>query len=192
PLPTYPFARTRHWFEPTTAPAAPPAAVPPRPEPAPARLDDWLHTLTWSPTLPPAPAPVPGTVLLLADRSGLADEVAGRLTSAGARVHRVVPGDPGCAPEAEGDGHRIDPDDPEAFRALAAALAAADAAPDAVLSCWAVDERHADDASADDMARSALRAVTVPAALVRALGEEFPGRPPRLLLVSEEALAVGG
>ncbi|MEW2620497.1 SDR family NAD(P)-dependent oxidoreductase [Streptomyces sp. NPDC048106] len=199
PLPTYPFARTRHWFEPAAAsapaPLAPSAPAPVQPDPAPATgapLDDWLHVLTWSPTLPPAPTAVPGTVLLLADRSGLADEVAARLTRDGARVHRVNSGDPGCGLAADGDGHRIDPDDPESFPALAAALAATGAAPDAVLSCWALDDLPVDQASPDDMARSALRAVTVPAALCRALGDRFPDRPPRLLLVSEEALAVGG
>ncbi|MFH7340382.1 SDR family NAD(P)-dependent oxidoreductase [Streptomyces sp. KHY 26] len=217
PLPTYPFARTRHWFEPAATPTAafgpvrsdsaarpgtgssaaarpgPLRTAPDTNGPAPTTgIDDWFHVLTWSPTLPPAPAPVPGAVLLLADRSGLADEIAARLTGAGARVHRVSAGAPGSGLAAEDDGHRIDPDDPESFPALAAALAAAGAAPEAVVSCWALDDRSVDLASPDDMARSALRAVTVPAALGRALGDRFPGRPPRLLLVSEEALAVGG
>ncbi|WP_198545857.1 non-ribosomal peptide synthetase [Actinacidiphila yeochonensis] len=205
PLPTYPFERTRHWFEPSApaaagAPAAHrPAAAAPDPadeSTAPGRTGDWLHVLAWSPSAPPAPAPgtTPGTVLLLADASGLAEEVAARLAHDGVRVHMVRSGAPdlpgGIGPE--GEGHRLDADSQEAFRGLAAELSSRGTPPDAVVSCWAVDAPALDRAPVDDIARCALRAVTVPAALARALGERFPGRPVRMLLVSDAALAVGG
>ncbi|MGW0284425.1 SDR family NAD(P)-dependent oxidoreductase [Streptomyces sp. NPDC003236] len=203
PLPAYPFERTRHWFEPS-APAAAPSTVRPASVSPPAaattdasdRPEDWLHVLAWSPSVPPAPVPRtgPGTVLLLADSSGLADEIAARLVRDGARVHMVRTAAPGPAGgiSAEADGHRLDPEHPDAFRALAAELASGGTAPDAVVSCWAVDDPAVDVAAADAVARCALRAVTVPAALAHALSERFPGRPPRMLLISDAALAVGG
>ncbi|MFI6414763.1 SDR family NAD(P)-dependent oxidoreductase [Streptomyces sp. NPDC050585] len=236
-LPTYPFARTSHWFRPAGAAAAAPAgalagtasatpAGPPATSPAgspatspagaPGRaatadggeagdgtpLDGWLRVLDWAPSLPAAAeAAVPGSVLLLADEGGLADAVADRLAARGTRVHRVRVGGPGLPDGLAADddgpgggpgGHLLDPDHPGAFAALAAALAARGEAPDAVVSCWAADDPVLDDASADTVARCALRAVTVPAALSRALGDRFPDRPLRLLLVTEDALAVAG
>ncbi|MFM9586261.1 SDR family NAD(P)-dependent oxidoreductase [Streptomyces caniscabiei] len=210
PLPTYPFERTRHWFEPSSTDAdrfgdADPStdthsSTPPRnpateaQATAPGRPDDWLQVVEWSPSVPPAPAPAPGVVLLLADTSGLADEVAARLTGGGAQVHLVRPGTPGLPDgvRAEADCHRLDPAHPEAFRVLADALASLGAPPDAVVSCWAVDAPALDAATADAVARCALQAVTVPAALAHALSERFPANPVRMLLVSDAALPVGG
>ncbi|UQW99648.1 type I polyketide synthase [Streptomyces sp. RerS4] len=199
PLPTYPFERTRHWFEPSAPAAAPPApASPPASDTTEGagRTEDRLHVQAWSPSVPPAPVPRTdlGTILLLADASGLADEVAAKLVRDGARVHLVRTAAPGLpdAIAAETDGHRLDPEDPDAFRALAAELESRGTPPDAVVSCWAVDDPAIDRATADVVARCALRAVTVPAALARALGERFPGRPLRMLLVSDAALAVNG
>ncbi|WP_424217353.1 SDR family NAD(P)-dependent oxidoreductase (plasmid) [Streptomyces sp. BI20] len=202
PLPTYPFARTRHWFEPSspsTRPAGRTVDADPSTTPATTATDrpeDWLHVQTWVPSVPPAPVPGTdlGTVLLLADASGLADEVAARLIRDGARVHRVRTDPPGAPSETDTgtDDHRLDPEHPDAFRALAADLAAAATVPDAVVSCWSVDDPAIDLATADVVARCALRAVTVPAALAHALSERFPGRPLRMLLVSDAALAAGG
>ncbi|MFE3636511.1 SDR family NAD(P)-dependent oxidoreductase [Streptomyces sp. NPDC059168] len=231
-LPTYPFARTSHWFRPAAAAAQEAAAAPaealagsspaspavsPAASPAGssgrtattddgiaagdgAPLDGWLHVLDWVPSLPSATAAAaPGSVLLLADEGGLSDAVADRLAGQGARVHRVRVGGPGLPDglaadggDGDRDGHLLDPDHPGAFAALAAELAARGQAPDAVVSCWAADDPALDDASADTVARCALRAVTVPAALCRALGDRFPDRPLRLLLVTEDALAVAG
>ncbi|MFI0242110.1 SDR family NAD(P)-dependent oxidoreductase [Streptomyces sp. NPDC016845] len=199
PLPAYPFERTRHWFEPSAPSSGRPASVSPpiaATTDAAGRPEDRLHVLAWSPSVPPAPAPRTGlgTVLLLADATGLADEIAAKLVRDGAQVHRVRPGAPGLPGgiSAEADGHLLDPEHPDAFRALAAELASRGTVPDAVVSCWAVDDPAIDLATADVVARCALRAVTVPAALAHALSERFPGRPLRALLVSDAALAVGG
>ncbi|MFE1577144.1 SDR family NAD(P)-dependent oxidoreductase [Streptomyces fradiae] len=249
-LPTYPFARTSHWFRPAVHGAAAPAGAgagpsgrataggavpaagqapvggpgravgsvpavgagpaegatggggallgvgaPAAPADTAAPVDGWLRVLDWAPALPPATAAAaPLGVLLLADEGGLADAVAEHLTGAGARVHRVRAATPGLPDglAADGDGHLLDPDHPGAFDALAAELAARGAAPDAVVSCWAADDPDLDDASAGTVARCALRAVTVPAALCRAFGDRFADRPLRLLLVTEDALAVAG
>ncbi|WP_405690201.1 SDR family NAD(P)-dependent oxidoreductase [Streptomyces sp. NBC_00057] len=210
PLPAYPFSRTRHWFEPAASASSPatssPAASAPAtgyafPRPADGSVsdgyaDDWLRVLTWSPSVPPTATAgsAPGTVLLLADETGLADEVGARLVRGGARVHLVRLGASGLSGgiRAEGDCYRLDADDPEAFRALVAELDTRGMAPDAVVSCWAVDDPAIDRATPDAVADCALRAVTVPAALAQALSERFPGRPVRMLLVSDAALTING
>ncbi|GAB7186996.1 SDR family NAD(P)-dependent oxidoreductase [Kitasatospora sp. Ki12] len=196
-LPGYPFEPVRHWFEPTE-PAEPAVSTPPvapvaSAVPAPAGADDvdpWLHVLNWTAALPPAgTGPVPRSVLLLADRAGLAAPVAERLTAAGAEVTLVHAGRP------DGTGFTLDPDDPDhpdAFPALAAALAGRGTPPDAVVSCWALDDPPLERATPAEAADGALRSLTVPVRLARALGEAFPGRPPRMLLVTDAAHGVHG
>jgi acyl transferase domain-containing protein/aryl carrier-like protein len=216
-LPTYPFEPARHWFEPSGTARASIAPIPasaggatpgtaraaaaapvtaPAAAPASGAVEDWLRVLSWVPSVPPAAVPVAAarTVLILADESGVAEETAARLIRDGARVHLVhrarspLPG----GIRAEGSSHLLDADDPDAFRALAAELEVGGVRPDAVVSCWALDDVLPDGSTADLVARRALRAVTVPRALARALGDRFPGRPPRMLLVSDAALPAGG
>ncbi|MEU8924836.1 SDR family NAD(P)-dependent oxidoreductase [Kitasatospora sp. NPDC048545] len=194
-LPGYPFEPVRHWFEPVedALPAAPAvAALSAAPAPtAPDDVDSWLHVLSWTPALPPAgTGPVPSSVLLLADASGLAGPVAERLAAAGARVTLVHA--PGGASTAADAPFALDPDDPAAFPALAAALAERGTPPDAVVSCLALDEPPLERATPGEAADGALRALTVPVQLARALGEAFPGRPLRMLLVTDAAHGVHG
>ncbi|MFD4393701.1 SDR family NAD(P)-dependent oxidoreductase [Kitasatospora sp. NPDC058478] len=196
-LPGYPFEPTRHWFEPA---AAEPTATTLQSPAASAQVsdgasgvDDWLHVVSWTQALPPSgTGPLPSSVLLLADESGLAEAVAGELAAAGAQVSlvRARAGAPtGLTLDAP---FTLDADDPAAFPALAAALAARGTAPDAVLSCWALDTPPLHRATPGEAADGALRALTVPVQLARALGEAFPGRPLRMLLVTDAAHGVHG
>lgn len=184
PLPTYPFEPTRHWF----TPAAPSAATASAPA---GTVDDWLHVPSWAPAAPPAPGPrsTGGTVLLLADETGLAERLATRLTRDGIEVHTVA-----ARPRTSGHPatYLVDPEDPRAFATLAGELAEQGRLPDTVVSCWALDDPGLDLASPDEVGRSALRALTVPAELAQALSEASPGRPVRMLLVTDAAHGVHG
>ncbi|MDX3128264.1 type I polyketide synthase [Streptomyces europaeiscabiei] len=186
PLPTYPFEPARHWFTPAAGAAS--AAAPTSPA---GSVDGWLHVPSWAPAAPPVPGAhsTPGTVLLLADETGLAERLAARLTRDGIEVHTVVSRPyAGSHPAA----YAVDPADPRAFAALVGELAERGRIPDAVVSCWALDEPGLDRASLDEVERGALRALTVPAELAQALSEAFPGRPVRMLLVTDAAHGVHG
>ncbi|MFF2146135.1 SDR family NAD(P)-dependent oxidoreductase [Kitasatospora sp. NPDC058190] len=195
-LPGYPFEPVRHWFEPAedaqpTVPAG--AAGPAEAALAPTSdgVDSWLHVLSWTPALPPSgTGSVPPSVLLLADESGLAGPVAERLTAAGAEVALVRARGGGFT--ADGASFTLDPDDPAAFPALAAALSERGTPPDAVVSCWALDDPPLERATPGEAAEGALRSLAVPIQLARALGEVFPGRPLRMLLVTDAAHGVHG
>ncbi|MFD3698351.1 amino acid adenylation domain-containing protein [Streptomyces sp. NPDC058646] len=192
PLPTYPFEPDRHWFEPTgeaRAVPAPKAAVP-------AGVDGWFRATGWTRSTPPAAAPRPlGTVLLLADGSGLGAELARRLTEAGSEVLVARVADAPLPPATltvSPEGYVLRPDDREAFQALAADLAERGSVPDVVLGCWAVDDPELSGAGPGAVGAAASAAVTTPVFLVRALSEAFPGHPVRMLFVTDAAQAVGG
>ncbi|MEU9045995.1 MULTISPECIES: SDR family NAD(P)-dependent oxidoreductase [unclassified Kitasatospora] len=193
-LPGYPFEPVRHWFEPaedSAPPAAPAGPAAPAPVPAAEGVDSWLHVLSWTAALPPVgTGPVPASVLLLADDAGLAGPVAERLTAAGAAVTVVRAADGAAAEET--NALTLDPADAAAHSALAAALAGRGTPPDAVVSCLALDEPALARATPGEAADGALRALTVPVQLARALGEAFPGRPLRMLLVTDNAHGVNG
>ncbi len=87
PLPLYPFERRRYWIEPRTEPrpAERAAELVRREETA-----DWLSKLVWRESAvaaQPLPEQDGGRWLLLADRCGLAQSLAARLSAAG---HAVV------------------------------------------------------------------------------------------------------
>ncbi|MCC7360975.1 MAG: SDR family NAD(P)-dependent oxidoreductase [Anaerolineales bacterium] len=86
-VPTYPFQRHRYWIE-RSAPASPsaPPSAPPR--------ADWYFVPRWQPLAPPVAAlALPTAWLLLADRGGVAEALAGRLRATGAVVHLLRPTD---------------------------------------------------------------------------------------------------
>ncbi len=194
PLPTYPFEPDRHWFEPTTPARGLPTRAPGIDRPA--GVDGWFRATQWNRSAPPAAAPRPlGTVLVLADASGLGTELAGRLAEAGSRVIVARAADAARAPGTLGaspEGYLLRPDDREAFEALATDLAERGSAPDVVLGCWAMDDPALADAAPNAVGDAAAAAVTVPVFLARALGEAFPGAPVRMLFVTDAAHAVGG
>ncbi|WP_353328777.1 type I polyketide synthase, partial [Chitiniphilus shinanonensis] len=85
PLPGYPFEHASYWV---AAPAAPAQAA------RPAGIAGWLYGPLWRRlgATAPATAPVPGSVLLLADDLGVADALAARWRAAGRRVTLASPG----------------------------------------------------------------------------------------------------
>jgi acyl transferase domain-containing protein len=87
-LPTYPFQRERHWADAAISRARPDVTAAktelPASTPLSERVKQWLYKLEWKPV--PAPASTPGAAgswLILADRGGLAEQLAERLRSRG-------------------------------------------------------------------------------------------------------------
>ncbi|MEU9417335.1 SDR family NAD(P)-dependent oxidoreductase [Streptomyces sp. NPDC048272] len=214
PLPGYPFEPARHWFTPTGGPrgdrsrpeASAPAVTASTGAPAASAsasagsVDEWFRVPSWSQTAPPATDPhtAPGTVLLLADETGLAGRIAARLVREGSEVHtvRALARTPDGAADdtatGRAPGRVVDPEDPRAFSTLVGELAAQGHAIDTVVSCWALDALDAERADPAEVERGALLALTVPAELAQALSAAFPGRPVRMLLVSDGAHGVHG
>jgi len=95
-LPTYPFERQRYWFE--TASSVKSTPVPLKVEPG---LDlpstsqnDCLFEVIWEPTEQPRPTiRITGDWLIVADRTGVAQDLAARLTTIGAQVFLTQPGE---------------------------------------------------------------------------------------------------
>ncbi|MFF5175382.1 SDR family NAD(P)-dependent oxidoreductase [Micromonospora sp. NPDC000089] len=87
PLPTYRFARERHWLTPA-------GGRPPAPGGRPAPGADLLAPTWWRSPAAERPAVAPaGPVLVVADHGGLAVAFADRLRAAGATVYPVAPGE---------------------------------------------------------------------------------------------------
>lgn len=217
PLPGYPFEPARHWFTPTGALRGD-GSLPGASEPAgtasvgaagsgdtsasAGSVDAWLRVPSWSQAAPPVADPhgAPGTVLLLADEAGLAERIAARLVREGAEVHtvRALPRTPADPVRADGaatgrpPARVLDPEDPGAFATMVGELADLGHVIDTVVSCWAVDAPDAERADPEEVARGSLLALTVPAELAQALSGAFPGRPVRMLLVSDGAHGVQG
>jgi acyl transferase domain-containing protein/acyl carrier protein len=110
PLPTYPFESKLHWVE-----------RPQKQEEAPLRRTDvasWLYAPSWMKSFmgPAEQAPERNSYLLLADHSGLAEELAQKLRAEGRRATLVYP-----AREFRRTGENawhIDPANPEHYRLL--------------------------------------------------------------------------
>jgi amino acid adenylation domain-containing protein len=153
PLPSYPFERQRYWVDPLPAGQGRSAgqAQPARRARRAARRDDpaqWFYVPVWKQSRLPAPVPVPeppaavapeaATVaaaeswLVLLDRCGLGEALAGRLEASGRSVVRVAEGEAfsrGPAGFTVAPGSRADHD---------ALLAALDRTPTHVLHLWNV------------------------------------------------------
>ena len=189
PLPTYPFEPVRHWFEPVAGSrvhAAPqPSAVPDAPTIHPSSL----HVLEWTAVAPPRQRPQPAGAVVLADARGIGEAIAGRLRAGGCRVRTLSRqsrdglSSAGTTPSA---------DETARLGRLAADLAAAGTPPDAIVNCWPIDQADRRDATAGQLTEGATQTVIESVQAARAFGDAFPGRPIRILLVTNAAHGVGG
>ncbi|MFW6692354.1 SDR family NAD(P)-dependent oxidoreductase [Streptomyces sp. MAR4 CNX-425] len=181
-LPTYPFQHEAYD-------AVADRGGGPRPGRAAAPAGDSVrYEIRWEATRPataPAPGgPAPGRTLLLADGSGLADRLAGRLTRLGGECHLAVPAD---APDTAGAGatgtvHRVPPGDGEALRALLRSLGPLDR----VVHLWALDVPPAGQATPLDLDNAQRLGAESVLHLVQELTDGTAGTP-RLWLVTRGA-----
>lgn len=178
-LPTYPFARVRHWVEP-----GPRVVAAPAPLSADGRLppERWLSVPDWREAAVAAPAALHGVWLVLADAGGVGAALAARLSAAGCTVRTALPG-AGFA--RLGDGRwTVDPANPADHAALLDALAAEGGRPDGVVHAWTLDPAPTFERA---QALGALGLI----GLVQAVGLGAPERPVRLLVATRGALSTG-
>jgi amino acid adenylation domain-containing protein len=132
--------------------------------------------------------PEAGAWLLLADRSGVAAGLAGRLAERGARCHLVLPG-----PALARTGDRaweVDPLDAGQLGRLRAEIEATDGRLRGAIHLWALD---AEDHEGADQTRICGGALALVQALVRDVVRNVGGGGlPRLFLVTRGAWAVDG
>lgn len=133
PLPTYPFERKRYWIDPQ----------PPRNgsrqdsgvlEKKP-NIDDWFYAPLWKQSLPLQPTGDQQALnWLIFSGDDIGPELADRLASLGHNVTRVLAGQ-NFLRSAHGE-YRIDPENPEDYRALFRALQEQNIAPQKIVHLW--------------------------------------------------------
>ncbi|HEV3458630.1 MAG TPA: SDR family NAD(P)-dependent oxidoreductase [Thermoanaerobaculia bacterium] len=211
-LPSYPFARQRHWVEPRAARALPPPGER-------AALDDWFYTLGWRRA--PVPGEAPGEpaggpghgpalgpalaadacCLVLVDRRGVGERLAQRLAGEGRTVIRAETG--AAFRRLDPRRYALAPLRREDFDALLAELRAAGQVPSAVVHLWSLDAAAATPAApgAAGIAAQAdgaelafhsllLLAQSLAASTAAGAGGEAGAPPVRLLVVTAGAQAV--
>ncbi|CAO3439350.1 Polyketide synthase modules and related proteins [Azospirillum doebereinerae] len=148
PLPTYPFERRRHWIDPPLPGRGHDDDGRRRP-----KLEDWFYLPHWKPAVaaPASGRDLTGDWLVLRDRFGVADAVAGRLRDRGSRVTTVSVGS-GFS-WSDGDA-TLDPRSEDDYRRLACALRDAGRLPRTILHLWSLNGA-APDAAADALIDSA-------------------------------------
>ncbi|MCP4658110.1 MAG: acyltransferase domain-containing protein [bacterium] len=137
-LPTYPFARRRHWIEAQASPRAG-AREPLRKRP---EIADWFYLPSWKRSLSPPPLAVAELAatrrswLLFVDDCGLGPAMADRLSESGRQVVRVFPGE---ELELDDEGRAtLDPGCREHYEKLLEWLRARDEEPQVVVHLWSV------------------------------------------------------
>jgi epothilone polyketide synthase D len=182
-LPTYPWQRQRYWVElPSASPADPQAA---------ARIPwgDCLYQLGWEaqprqPDREPADK-LTGTWLILADRGGLADDLARLLTARGA-VCRLIH----AAPRQGAITETIGP--AAAGQKLVQLLQEVESeALQGVVHMWSLDTAPADALTLAELTAAQDTGVTALLHLVQALTRNHPALKPALWVVSRGAQPVG-
>jgi acyl transferase domain-containing protein len=184
-LPTYPFERQRYWVD---APMAKRTAVSePRKKPD---IADWFYVPSWTRSVLPISSETDGAArwLVFADESGLGAEVARQLGEMGRSVVSVRAGE-GFAASSEG-GYTIDPRREEDYRALLAALRERGVVPNRIAHLWGVtaSDRDGADAVKESLALGFYSLLF----LARAIGQEAPGTPIEIAVVTTGAQDVTG
>lgn len=173
-LPTYPFARDRHWVDPR-----PRAAAPPPPVPAAQRLDParWFWTPTW-PAADTARCATPaGPWVVFAPDTDLGHAVVDALRERYGDVRVAWSGD---RLELDSAQCRADPGRRDHQEQALAALCA-DVAPAGVVAAWGLTDPPAPRTAFDDVLRFAQACA----------GELADGPPVRLHFVTRGAIAAG-
>ena len=135
-LPTYPFARTRHWVDPEIYSRAKAHRLMAKTEAA--DFSDWFHMPTWkrSHSLSAgAPSPV-GTSLVFLDETGLGARLAVRQERLGGRVVTVSAG--AAFERLDDERFEIDPASPADYASLVTALLESDRMPGTIAHLWGV------------------------------------------------------
>jgi acyl transferase domain-containing protein len=136
-LPTYPFARERHWIAPGRI-AAEGVAEETTELKRLGQVADWFFEPEWrekeAPTLP---GTLEGCSLVFADRGGFGDRLAARLRALGGNPVVVHSGAPAGT---SGDDWTIDPSEPEAYERIIRGLVDRETPPATIFHCWALDD----------------------------------------------------
>ncbi|MBW4483044.1 MAG: acyltransferase domain-containing protein [Tildeniella torsiva UHER 1998/13D] len=134
-LPTYPFERQRYWVEPAPAkPVVPTAAAAELRAP----IEDWFYLPTWIRShLPYVPTSDSSrrTWLLFVDERGICEQLARRLM---ATDHAVIVVRAGAQFQQQENDYRLNPDQPEDYRALVRSLLQAGQFPNAIVHGWSL------------------------------------------------------
>ncbi|MGK3959667.1 SDR family NAD(P)-dependent oxidoreductase [Sorangium sp. So ce118] len=193
PLPSYPWQRERYWIEGSATVAGTQRSLSSLAPPD--LAEELLHEVAWERSAPaPAndarPRSPRGAWLLLADRSGLGDEVEALLRRRGDACVRAVAGER-TARLAEGR-YELDPRDPLAFRFLLDDALRGGPAFRGVVHLWSLDAAAPEATTAETLERDqhlgSLSALFLAQALLRAGWRDAP----RLWLVTRGAQAVSG
>jgi NAD(P)-dependent dehydrogenase (short-subunit alcohol dehydrogenase family) len=181
-LPTYPFARTRHWVEPEMLSRAQARLLGAQGEYV--DFADWFHVPTWqrSSALPAvAPSGNRSNCLVFVDGTGAGERLAARLTTAGHHVSTVEAGD-GFATLGP-DRYAIAPASRADYAALVEALRAENRMPDSVAHLWALTrEAQRDTSRSDEHANHGFYSLLY---LAQALGETGSTAPLRLVAIAD-------
>jgi acyl transferase domain-containing protein/acyl carrier protein len=190
-LPTYPFERMRYWLEPRTAPV-------PAPKPAFGKKQDlaeWFYTPSWRQVRAAVPASTRETDassawLVFADESGLAAEVAARVSASGRRVVSVRAGE-AFGTDDEGN-YIVNPREQADYDALLATLSEQGIEFSKVAHLWGVGPavEMADAARAFEAAQySGYYSLVY---LCQAIGRRLPGASIDLCVVTSHMQALTG
>jgi acyl transferase domain-containing protein len=187
PLPTYPFARTRHWVYPIIPDRAESQRLMAITEQM--DLSDWFHMPTWKRSHRLASkesAPVKSLVFL--DDTGLGARLAARQERLGSRVVTVSAGP--SFNRLDDERFEINPGSPSDYSALVAALLESDKMPDIIVHLWGVTKESA--RSTDRTATYEERGFYSLLSLAQSLGETGSATPIRLLSVTDGLQQVSG
>ena len=159
-------------------------------------VDDWLYQIAWENkplATATAEATLAGKILLLADDSGVAEELAKQLENAGATCVQVVPGEAFARPTAKGQPYSVRPTSDEDFAALLQdACGAEDAQCAGVIHCWGLSTGNPDQDA--EKALEKARDLCC-ASVLRLIQQVARGRftsPPPLWLVTRDAQSING
>jgi malonyl CoA-acyl carrier protein transacylase/SAM-dependent methyltransferase/aryl carrier-like protein len=177
PLPSYPFARDRHWIE----------ALPAEPKPYPssegrqADVAQWLSIPSWERVAPAAIAAgdangaravrlrEAGPWLVLVDAAGVGADLAQHLRAAGAEVITVTRGG---RYDERGDAWTIDPAEAAHYDRLAAALAARRPSRLQIVHGWTIDAGGDTRPGAESLDGEYARGFASLIAIARTLGDQ--------------------